>query len=111
MRETINELLGFLNLFHDKFKQFINTVERDVFAGKAEEDIFFQADLMERKGVIAANVKSLMQFNRFHKLIGARVCEYVYVLRRSHQLIKTELVYKLFGKKNPFIDEQQKEPK
>ena len=62
---------------------------------------------MEKKGVIAANVKSLMQFNRLHKLLGARLCEYVFVLKRSYTLIKSELITKLFGKNNPFKDEQK----
>ena len=46
-----------------------------------------------------------MQVNRLHKLLGARICEFIYILKRSYQLIKTDLIYKLFGKKNPFIDE------
>jgi len=42
-----------------------------------------------------------------------RVCEYLYVIRRSYILIKTQFVNKLYGKKNPFIDEQdeKKNPK
>lgn len=54
-----------------------------------------------------------MQLNRLHKLLGMRVCEFLYVIKRSYTLVKTQFVNKLFGKKNPFIDEQdeKKNPK
>ena len=46
-----------------------------------------------------------MQVNRLHKILSARTCEFLFLIKKSYRLIKDDLMYKLFGKKNPFIDE------
>ena len=46
-----------------------------------------------------------MQVNRLHKIFSARTCEFLFLIKKSFRLIKDDLMYKLFGKKNPFVDE------
>ena len=51
---------------------------------------------------IAGELKTLMQVNRLHKYLSARVCEFIFVLRKCYSLVKNDIIGKLFGKKNPF---------
>ena len=45
-----------------------------------------------------------MQFNRLHKILSARACEYLFVLRSCFNLIKNDLITLAFPKKNPFSE-------
>ena len=45
-----------------------------------------------------------MQFNRLHKVVSARACEYIFILRQSYFLIKTEFITSSFPKKNFFTN-------
>jgi hypothetical protein len=51
---------------------------------------------------IGRELKTLMQVNRLHKYLSARVCEFIFVLRKCYSLVKNDIIGKLFGKKNPF---------
>ena len=48
-----------------------------------------------------------MQFNRLHKVVSARACEYLFVLRQCYFLIKTEFIANAFPKKNFFSNIEQ----
>ena len=45
-----------------------------------------------------------MQFNRLHKIMSARGCEYLFILRNSFMLVKNDLLGMAFPKKSPFSD-------
>lgn len=45
-----------------------------------------------------------MQFNRLHKVVSARACEYIFILRQSYVLIKNEFITSCFPKKNFFTN-------
>ena len=53
-------------------------------------------------------ISSLMQFNRLHKILAARACEHIFILRSCFSLVKNDIIAVAFPKKNPFaMDEAQ----
>ena len=57
-----------------------------------------------KPGGKACELKTLMQVYRLHKYLSARICEYVFIIRKSYHLVKNDIIGKLFGKKNPFAE-------
>ena len=51
---------------------------------------------------IAGQIKTLMQFNRLHKIVSARACEYIYILRQCFSLVSKDFIALVFPKKNVF---------
>jgi len=51
---------------------------------------------------ISSQITTEMQFNRLHRIVSTRACEYLFALRQSYDLIKTQLIANAFAKKNPF---------
>ena len=81
---------------------------KEIFGEDAISDDF---DYLDKRGfgeVIhkgkAAEIKTLMQFNRLHKIMSARGCEYLFVLRTICSIIKNDIVAIAFPKKNPFAE-------
>ena len=59
-------------------------IESEVFGCKTGEKVNFHQDVVQKSAALAHKLKSLMQFNRLHKLIASRLCEHVYILRKSY---------------------------
>lgn len=50
----------------------------------------------------AKKITTLMQFNRLHKIVSARVCEIVYYIKHMWSLIHKDFIITAFPKKNIF---------
>ena len=68
---------------------------------------YLDTHIIEEKsthGGKAAEIKTLMQCNRLHKILSARACEYLFLLKNLFSLIKNDLIALAFPKKNPFSE-------
>ena len=56
---------------------------------------------------IAGQISSLMQFNRLHRIVATRACEYLFFLRHIFNLVRKDFVLAAFPKK--FFNNEQLE--
>lgn len=76
----------------------------EVIVGNAN---YLDTHIVEEKsshGGKAAEIKTLMQCNRLHKILSARACEYLFLLKSLFSLVKNDFIVLAFPKKNPFSE-------
>ena len=115
-KEWINNVCVSIVEFLDKFKTNTSTfmvfVFWEVFGEQINPDNLDQFEHLDTSNDKNSNkficqgksveIKSLMQFNRLHKILSARACEYLFILRNLNGLVKNTFISGAFPKKNPF---------
>ena len=43
-----------------------------------------------------------MQYNRLHKIVSARVCEFIFFIKHMFNLVRKDFIVAVFPKKNVF---------
>jgi len=85
-----------------------DSILKEVFGVERQASMIIEEEVLPERGRFLDRVHTEMQANRIHALIGKRVSELIFLLRKIHVLVIHKFLPKVYGnKRSPFVIHQE----
>ena len=100
---SLTKMMAFFDKLIEEIKHRKDAIHEEVFGIDRHSNLMIiEEETITTKGV-GHKIVSEMQANRIHMLLGKRVCELLFLLRKSHHMLINKFLPKIFGKRSPFV--------